>query len=87
MAELISAQGNRARAQAVNRVRSSAGLARYADTLITDDPVGEGFWQWVANAPERELIRWAEDQRVDRLEDSDVAAAVDVVSDREEDWQ
>jgi hypothetical protein len=84
MAELLNEQDNRERQRASDRLRESPILREYADILLTGEPQDEEYWQWLATAPDAEVIQWAEDARDHRR---DRILTDEVAPDREEDWQ
>jgi hypothetical protein len=84
MAELTNEQDNRERQRASERLASSETLSRYADILLTGEPQDEEYWQWLATAPESELVKFAEDCRDSRR---DRILVEEIAPDREEDWQ
>ena len=63
MSELTNAEDSRERLRAEERVQCSAALRPYADILLEAARGNEADWQWVATAPEAEILQWAEDLR------------------------
>lgn len=46
--------------KAENRVKQSPSLSRHSDTILYDWPDGDVHWKWVATAPVKEIVSWAE---------------------------
>jgi hypothetical protein len=72
-----------ARQTAMERIESSDLLKPYADIIMDDWPSDDTDWQWVATAPEMEIIQWADDIRDSKR---GVIAIDDPISELEEDW-
>ena len=63
MTQLTNEQDNRERLRAEERVQASPTLRPYADIILAAARGNEADWQWVATAPESQIIRWAEEIR------------------------
>jgi hypothetical protein len=63
MSEPTTVQDDRERLRADLRVRASPALRPYADIILEAARGNEADEQWVATAPESEIVAWAEDLR------------------------
>jgi hypothetical protein len=63
MSEPTTVQDARERQRAELRVRTSPALRPYADVILDAARGNEADEQWVATAPEAEIVAWAEDLR------------------------
>jgi hypothetical protein len=84
MTQLTDYEDNRERQRAYARCQASSALRPYTSILFGDLLEDEPDWQWVATAPESEIIRWAEERR-DMEKEPD--GHEEVTSERDEDWQ
>ena len=84
MTQLTNYQDNQERQRAYTRVQASEALRPYASILFGDLLVDEQDWQWVATAPEDEIIRWAEERRASPVDPDEREEST---SERDEDWQ
>jgi len=46
--------------KAEKRVAKSPRLQKHSETIFYDWPEGDAHWQWVATAPVKEIVSWAE---------------------------
>lgn len=84
MTQITNYQTNKEQQRAYARVQASVALKPYTAILFSDVLQDEPDWQWVATAPETEVLRWAEELR-DSLRES--VGHDDIASERDEDWQ
>jgi hypothetical protein len=86
MAQPTEVQFEHERDQAYRRVLASDALRPYADTLVSSLLRDEEGWEWLATAPETEVLKWAvEHQGIDADAEMDIVA--DLGPEKDEDWQ
>jgi hypothetical protein len=85
MTQLLTEEEIHARQSGTERIERSGLLKPYADIILGVWPERDIDWQWVATAPESEIIQWAEDVRDTRR--GGILVEEPVMSPEEEDWE